>query len=292
MQSAKMRTVSTSRQNPRTPTRPRPAAPKSKAGQTPDHPVDLTGGSPSTSARKRKASEDVHELTGSAKKFKAEKSPEKRLRRFRDHAPEAFHKVYERALRQRFYVLNRTRCGSDECPEEMVEMTGSTGNIYTVHIAKQPRCNCPHALKGNQCKHVIYVLKRVLNAPIEMVYQLALLSSELRDIFAAAPPISCPQQTESDKRKPVEGDCPICYCELDGSEGVVWCRAACGQNIHEHCFKMWARTKQGDVTCPLCRSVWQGDEGALSKVRKEEGEMDEGYVNVADQVGVSRVRGM
>ncbi|KPM45935.1 hypothetical protein AK830_g617 [Neonectria ditissima] len=313
-QSAKSGTTSASARNPTTPLRARPAAPTSKAGQTPDHLVDLTGVSPSTSARKRKANEGANNPAGSAKKVKAEKAalePEKRLRRFRDHAPEAFHKVYERALGQRFYVLNRTRGGTDECPEETVEMTGSTGNIYTVHIAQQPRCNCPHALQGNQCKHVLYVhaqipphidilantpqvLKRVLDAPFEMVYQLALLSSELRAIFAAAPPISgsgAAQKTESDKRKPVEGDCPICYCELDGgSEGVVWCRAACGQNIHEHCFKMWARTKQGDVTCPLCRSVWRDGEGALGKVRKEEGEMEEGYLNVADQVGVSRVR--
>lgn len=36
-------------------------------------------------------------------------------------------------------------------------MTGSTGNIYTVHIAQQPSCNCPHAKAGNQCKHWLYV---------------------------------------------------------------------------------------------------------------------------------------
>lgn len=36
-------------------------------------------------------------------------------------------------------------------------MTGATGNIYTVHIDKRPDCICPHAQKGNQCNHILYV---------------------------------------------------------------------------------------------------------------------------------------
>ena len=60
----------------------------------------------------------------------------------------------------RFYVLNRSRGGDPNCPEEDVEITGSTGNIYHVHIAQVPSCDCPHALKGNQCKHMVYVSLR------------------------------------------------------------------------------------------------------------------------------------
>lgn len=85
---------------------------------------------------------------------------EKRLRRFRPAAPKSFHEVYERAMSQRFYVLKRERRGTSMCPEEVVEMTGSTGNVYEVRIAQQPRCNCPHAQEGNQCKHVLYVWTR------------------------------------------------------------------------------------------------------------------------------------
>ncbi len=57
----------------------------------------------------------------------------------------------------RFYVLSRTRCGTAECPEETIEMVGTTGNIYHVHIAQQPTCDCPYAIKGFQCKHYLYV---------------------------------------------------------------------------------------------------------------------------------------
>lgn len=137
------------------------------------------------------------------------------------------------------------------------------------------------------------VMHKVLNAPFNLVYQLGLLSSELRTIFASAPPLAGPKQPVSNKRKPVEGDCPICFCELktDSPETIVWCEAACGQNIHDECFKMWARTKKGDITCPFCRSVWEMDEGMASKVQKEKGDIEEGYINVADQLGISRERG-
>ncbi|KAK3372306.1 SWIM zinc finger protein [Podospora didyma] len=251
---------------------------------------------------------DVDALTDTpSKKAKkgdiaASTSGEKRLRRYRPQPPQSFAEVYGRATSQRFYVLSRTRCGTAECPEEMVELTGSTGNIYTVTIAQQPSCSCPHGAKGNQCKHVLYVLSRVLRAKYEYVYQLALVSSELVDIFANAPPPPDEGGEGEDKnRKPVDGDCPICFNEFEtgrGTEVVVWCRAACGQNIHKECFEMWAATKRQqvgygakpDVTCPYCRSVWVGDDDSVKKIKKIGNPNEEGYVNVADQLGISTER--
>ncbi|EGY21098.1 hypothetical protein VD0002_g4234 [Verticillium dahliae] len=241
----------------------------------------------------------------SSKKRKAQpESPksEKRQRRFRPEPPKSFYTVYERALSQRFYVIKRERGGTAECPEETIELAGSTGNVYSIHIGQNPSCNCPHARKGNQCKHILYVMARVLRARFQHVYQLALLSSELREIFAAAPPIDSkdaldaakdPSASADDRRKPVEGDCPICFDGLDASrnEQVVWCRAACGQNIHRDCFQTWAKTKrQLEVTCPLCRSVWEGDEEMVKTMRGGSHVNNEGYVNVADQLGISGVR--
>lgn len=249
--------------------------------------------------------------TPAKKKLKAGDTPEeKRLRRFRPRPPQSFHDNYLRATTQRFYVLSRSRHGTADCPEETIEMAGSTGNVYRVIIALQPSCDCPHAREGNQCKHLLYVLARVLRARFDLVYQLALLSSELREIFANAPVPPQEQQTglggargEATKdrnRKPVEGDCPICFSELQAGndESIVWCRAACGQNIHKECFEMWASTKRqqsgggarSDVTCPFCRSVWQGDEDSVKKIKKRGDLNDEGYVNVADQLGISTER--
>jgi hypothetical protein len=147
------------------------------------------------------------------------------------------------------------------------------------------------------------------------VYQLALLRSELREIFANAPLVEHDDAggvggSEKDgrrRRKPLEGDCPICFCELEeeggggtGGEGqVVWCRAACGQNIHKSCFETWAATKRrqagaggsGEVTCPYCRSVWEGDDDMVKKIKTDGKRNAEGYVNVASQLGISTQRG-
>ncbi|KJZ76170.1 hypothetical protein HIM_04626 [Hirsutella minnesotensis 3608] len=94
------------------------------------------------------------------------------------------------------------------------------------------------------------------------------------------------------KRKPIEGDCPICFCELEAASpgSAVWCRAACGQNLHRECFDMWARTKKGQVTCPFCRSAWAEDPAMPSRVRMDRAAVSEGYANVADQLGMSGIR--
>ncbi|ROT41689.1 hypothetical protein SODALDRAFT_308631 [Sodiomyces alkalinus F11] len=219
---------------------------------------------------------------------------EKRKRRFRPNPPQSFHEIYNRAMTQRFYVISRHR--DDSVPQERVELAGSTGNVYTITISHCPSCNCPHALKGNQCKHILYVMSRVLHAKFEHVYQLALLTDELHEIFRQAPipakDASSPEKNVDKRRKPVEGDCPICFTELDAksSESVVWCRAACGQNMHKSCFKMWARVKKQAVTCPFCRSPWQEDEETAKTILKEGKVTAEGYVNVADQLGISTVQ--
>ena len=116
------------------------------------------------------------------------------------------------------------------------------------------------------------MLSRVLRADFKYVYQLALLKSELEEIFARAPPIqntdagAASTPADDEKRKPIEGDCSVCYSEFEpAKEKIVWCRAACGQNFHQKCFDTWAATKRtsgrSQVTCPMCRSVWQGDDG-------------------------------
>ncbi|TLD18559.1 hypothetical protein PspLS_10215 [Pyricularia sp. CBS 133598] len=243
----------------------------------------------------------------------ADVSEEKRLRRFRPQPPQAFYDVYDRATSQRFFVLGRTRCGTDSSPEEVVELTGSTGNIYHVHISQQPTCDCPHALAGNQCKHWLFVMSRVLHARFDLIYQLALLDSELHEIFAKAPPplnasgLVPTSSQESKNRKPIEGDCPICFDELltavevQGStkldhSTIVWCRAACGQNMHKQCFRMWSATKktgsrgEGNVTCPFCRSQWLGDDDLVKDINKDGPLNSEGYVNVADQLGIDPQR--
>jgi hypothetical protein len=135
-----------------------------------------------------------------------------------------------------------------------------------------------------------------LKAPEHLQYQEALLSSELKEIFARAPvtPQSSDGSSEdtshAGKRKPIEDECPICVMEFNPGEEVVWCKAACGNNVHKACFDQWAKSKPGPVKCVYCRIVWKEDEPAPKKISTQGRKNDEGYVNVASQLGLSGVR--
>ncbi|KAJ2912463.1 hypothetical protein MD484_g7946, partial [Candolleomyces efflorescens] len=93
----------------------------------------------------------------------------------------------------------------------------------------------PDAGKGNHCKHILFVMTKVLQVPesSSLWYQKALLTSELETIFANAPiaPNAVTSRrvqeayaratgkvsesaatTDSKKKIPEEeDDCPICY---------------------------------------------------------------------------------
>jgi len=111
------------------------------------------------------------------KKPKKTKDEEKRLRMFRKQATLSFREKLYRAQTQRMVVIGRTRKGTEGCPEEDIDIVGSTGNIYRVTIAQCCSCTCPDSQKGNECKHKVYALNTVLKAPEHLQYQLALLSS-------------------------------------------------------------------------------------------------------------------
>ncbi|KAL8812079.1 MAG: hypothetical protein Q9223_007384, partial [Gallowayella weberi] len=222
---------------------------------------------PKTASRKRKQpsptsvkgelqnSSGVLESTPKKRKTASpKKDEEKRLRHFRSHAPSTYLQKLERAQSQRMFVISRTRPSSPSSPSETVSMAGTTGNIYSITISHLPSCTCPDNRKGNQCKHIIYVLHNVLKAPDHLQYQLAFLTSELHLIFSQAPPLPVADADPSSNnntntpsnRKEITGDCPICFMEFEPhkKEEIVWCKAACGNNIHKDCFDQWARAQQ------------------------------------------------
>lgn len=258
------------------------------------------------------------------KKTASTTGEEKRLKRFRDKAPVSFRELFERATTQRMFVLERTQTASSnappvidfdtdvtslatapvEAPTAKVVLAGSTGNIYQVKIDKLSTCTCPAYLKQHSpCKHIVYVLHHVLKAPENLVYQLAFVTSELVEIFnhAPPPPSASPDAVSNNgKRKPIEDDCPICCCEFEPEkhEDIVYCRAACGNNIHKDCFDQWAASKRvsgAAVTCPFCRTPWQAsDPSELAKFAKAGASgakvNEEGYVNIAQELGLSGKR--
>lgn len=202
------------------------------------------------------------------------------------------------------FVLGRERANSGDCPYdkevcpmESVDIAGTTGNIYTVQIGHIPTCTCPSFGKGTSpCKHIIYVLVKVLKVPEYLRYQTSLLTTELVDIFDKAGPLPADKVDENDKdgkRKPIEGDCPICCCDMEPeAEKIVWCKAACGNNLHKTCFDQWAASKRGGrVPCPYCRTPWETHDPQSMKGLKDQGKVGrDGYVNIASGLGLSGLR--
>ena len=146
----------------------------------------------------------------------------------------------------------------------------------------------------------------------ELEYQLAYLSSELQEIFEGAPlpAIELAQAkggsgagagdgegenghgedenghgeevdaTTGTKRRGLDGgDCPICFMPFEPAElkngDVVWCRAACGNNVHRMCFEQWAEAKRGgEVKCVY----WYVFSQALYLTRRDHADEDGGTV--------------
>ncbi|CAL5873947.1 uncharacterized protein PFLUO_LOCUS8232 [Penicillium psychrofluorescens] len=253
--------------------------------------IDLTGDDP-TPAPKR---------TPRAKKQRREESnppvtPEHRLRRFRAYPPASCMDRLRRSRTQRMYVVGHTVGGTSNMPEISFDMVGTTGNLYKTVIGKVPSCDCPDAMKGNQCKHIFYVLVNALKAPEHLQYQLAFLSEEVREMYHGSPLRRGQAASTEDtggKQRPIEGDCPICFMEFEANEAIVFCRAACGNNIHKACFDQWAATTRASgVRCVYCRAPWKSNkpDHDLESLKKDGRVNEEGYLNVAEQFGLSGER--
>ncbi|RIA88093.1 hypothetical protein C1645_806984 [Glomus cerebriforme] len=267
-----------------------------------------------TNSKKRKATTEdtADQEAGSAKENRKSKKPkkeeeEKRLARHRTICTAQIQDRIYRAEVQRIYMVSRTRV--NELRQEFA-ILGSTGNVYTVTITHLPDCTCPDFKKGNLCKHIIFVYLRVLrlNRNSPFIYQKALLSKELRSIFANAAPDptvlankrvvdkyqtitsgeTLPSASNIDeKRRPIEEDCPICYEPLEEKDrkNIVWCREGCGNNLHKDCFEQWKKSKRGcKVTCVYCRRDW------MESTEPEALINEEGYVNLGGVQGMNTRR--
>ncbi|KDR69269.1 hypothetical protein GALMADRAFT_230775 [Galerina marginata CBS 339.88] len=251
--------------------------------------------------------------------------PEKRQAIFKPKCPQNIWDRVERVMTQRIFMIDRQRNG-DELREEF-SVLGSTGNVYTVVIDHKPRCNCPDAVKGNHCKHILFIFLKVLQVAQQSSfwYQKALLTTELEDIFrnaplapnsvahahireaharatgkipADAPPLPADEGTGKKRIPGPDDDCPVCY---DGMHGVaeaslVFCEE-CGNALHKECFGQWQRTAKSngkDLTCVWCRANWvvapapgAGGVNMAGATRTMHGY---GYLNLAGVSGVSPVR--
>ncbi|KAF8474929.1 hypothetical protein BDZ91DRAFT_712017 [Kalaharituber pfeilii] len=288
---------------------------KAEPEESPQEPEISTGEEKEEQTEGNNEEEAGHEKESEDEERPVQKT-ERRLKKWRSHAPIAVKDRLARCRYQRMFVIGRERVEGASPPEEKFKMAGTTGNVYTVHIKKVPKCTCPDGKKSGTCKHILYVMLKVLRARNDLVYQAALLSfvcpssfptdppqgaltnppphtQELEEIFSNAPsPASEPTKSS---RKPLDSDdCPICYDSIESDATSVWCRAMCGTNIHKDCFARWSATANGGkVNCVMCRTPWvygqgEGPTGQVSLEKAKKG--SEGYVNVADQLGISSER--
>jgi hypothetical protein len=259
--------------------------------------------------------------TAKGTKRKAKAPVEKRARRYRSTCPDKLQERILRAATQRLYLVRRDEMDPDsatECKKCNFVVLGSTGNVYTVTLQDVPHCTCPDFAKKNDlCKHILFVFLKVVGLPVTnpLVYQRALLTNELREIFSilAQRRVGGTSVLANDrvresyarleggetleeedvgvKRRALdEGDCdcPICFDPMSGGADTTFCRAMCGNNFHAECIRIWLR-EQRDKTCPNCRQPW--DDGKASQHQHPGTPTSpEGYVNLGTIQGQSSTR--
>jgi len=212
---------------------------------------------------------------------------EKRPARFIPKPSARVQERIDRAFSHRLYFLLRQADGDGE----KLDVLGSTGNVYHVELRPSGNsCSCLDFAKGGGvCKHLLFVMLRVLKLPREdhRVYQTGLTSSELQPLFsilrgegfrasgvqADATVMRGYQQANGVEgtRRSLPADCPICFEEITDEKAVDFCRV-CGHNVHIDCQRRWASAGKSD-TCPMCRSPWGPANGAAAGA--------EGVVNLA-----------
>jgi len=229
---------------------------------------------------------------------------EKRLRRYRSSMTVAIYDRIERALNQRLYLLAITKSSNESISREY-KVLGQTANVYTIVITHIPTCTCPDYAKGHLCKHIIFVLHRVLkvsrNSPL--LYQQALLTNELNEIFTKAdeqnndssvlaeqpireayhaktgdPNVILTVKNIEQKPITIDDECPICFeSMMNEKDNILFCSTSCGNNIHKSCFEKWRHAKLSmneSVSCPFCRIEWK-------TVIEKTNNNPKGYLNLA-----------
>ncbi|CAI7634587.1 unnamed protein product [Penicillium crustosum] len=163
------------------------------------------------------------------------------------------------------YMIRHGISGTKDVPKISFEVVGSTGNIYRTIIGNLPTCDCPDVrFRKAQCKHMCFVLS-AMDVPSELRYQRSFLPSELRQMLATLSmkrKLDTTNSTATGERKPVDGECPVCFNDFKPKQKATWCQD-CGSNFHQGCFEKWRAAIQASdsvVCCLYCKVPWKGNE--------------------------------
>jgi len=113
------------------------------------------------------------------------RSDETRLRRYRSSCPTAIKDRIKRALTQRLFLVQNDSANSTTTLEGSFIVLGSTGNVYTVKVSHIPSCTCLDHASGHLCKHILFVLLKVMQLPPNspLIYQAMWPTFELEEKF-------------------------------------------------------------------------------------------------------------
>ncbi|KAJ3692076.1 hypothetical protein LUZ60_012426 [Juncus effusus] len=182
-----------------------------------------------------------------------------------------------RALEHQLRLLHRAG------PEFYI--LGSTGNVYTVTLSAVPSCTCPD--RSVPCKHVLFVLLRVLNLTFDdaCVWRKSIRPCELArflDVPTAPGVLAGPRARAmflrilSGANQQAQGQiiiqdgevCPVCLEDMNnintnnhnGTRSglrLVTC-GTCGNSLHGECFARWKRSRgRRAANCVVCRARWR-----------------------------------
>lgn len=169
----------------------------------------------------------------------------------------------DRGLTQKLYLIDKKN------DYEYVIM-GSTGNVYDVKISKNPTCSCPDCkTNGNRCKHIYFVLMRIMKLSDSMITQKTYSEIELQDMkmknadktIHANDLVKKKYKKIQDKQNNADLSvantddlCPVCLDDIENGEEYDYCKLYCNKAIHILCFQMWC--KKNIPKCLFCQKPW------------------------------------
>lgn len=165
-----------------------------------------------------------------------------------------------RAINEKLYLLSSHN--NEDCL--LYNVTGSTGNVYSVKVSSMSSCTCPDFIKRhNKCKHIYFVLLKVLkleddNKQFYSEEEFKEIKDKFKDFSVYDSNVKADESIINKwklfSKKDVDDVCPICLDDLQNGEELDYCKAVCGKYVHKECFKLWSRSKNS--VCVFCKSKW------------------------------------
>ncbi|KAK1264734.1 hypothetical protein QJS04_geneDACA015665 [Acorus gramineus] len=189
-----------------------------------------------------------------------------------------------RAHRDPLRLLHRSDGG------DRFSILGATGNVYSVALSADPKCTCPDDHRRRPpvpCKHVLFVLLRVLGVPSDDPSILRLCSPLLRPCelarlaraptlpgvlagprvrerfhraFSGAAAVAAASRRSPDRECGSTATCPVCLEEIAAASGIAC--GVCRNEVHRACLLAWKRSRgRRGANCVMCRARWRPRRG-------------------------------